>query len=132
MNSRIDPSSLPAGVIGAGLMGTSIAACLLSAGHRVVAVESNGDRRRTARLRVLGLLRESQRQGLGAAGAERAVDRYRVLPEVSALSGAALVIESITENLAAKRSLIRNVEDIVGRETLIGSNTSAIPIKNTP
>jgi threonine dehydrogenase-like Zn-dependent dehydrogenase len=47
------PSKTPAGVVGMGLMGTSIAACLLIAGHPVVAVDADPAQRRRARFRPL-------------------------------------------------------------------------------
>ena len=124
----IDPAAIPVGVIGAGLMGTSIAACLLAAGHPLVAVERDEKRRRTAKRRVLSLLRESSAEGLLRTDPRQVIKRYRAAAEFSDLSGAELVFESITEDLEAKISVIRAVEQVVSRDTLIASNTSAIPI----
>ena len=44
-------ANLPAGVIGLGLMGTSIATCLLAAGHPVVGIDTDPRKRRSARRR---------------------------------------------------------------------------------
>lgn len=46
-NADLRPVGIPAGVVGMGLMGTSIAACLLMAGHPVAALEADAGKRRT-------------------------------------------------------------------------------------
>ncbi len=80
----------PVGVIGMGQMGAGIAVCLLTAGHPVAAVETDGGTRDTARRRVLALLRESQRNGLPRRDATQLIRRlgisagigfYRYTPE---------------------------------------------------
>jgi 3-hydroxybutyryl-CoA dehydrogenase len=120
--------AIPAGVVGAGLMGASIAACLLAAGHPVVAVEVDRAKRRTAKSRLLALLRESKEEGLLKRAPESMVARFRVDPDYSALRDSQLVFESIIEDLQAKKSVIRSVEAVVAKTALIASNTSAIPI----
>ncbi len=37
-NNNINPAQIPVGIVGLGLMGCSIATCLLIAGHPVVAI----------------------------------------------------------------------------------------------
>lgn len=54
--SRDGPTQYSAGVVGMGLMGTSISACLLGAGHSLHCVENNAARRRSGRARLLKLL----------------------------------------------------------------------------
>ena len=49
-------------------------------------------------------------------------------PDFAALRDCGLVIESIFEDLDAKREVLRKVEDVVAPEALIGSNTSALPV----
>jgi 3-hydroxyacyl-CoA dehydrogenase len=51
-----DEHPVPAGVVGLGLMGTSITTCLLAAGHRVVAIDKDAARRRNLKRRVSVLL----------------------------------------------------------------------------
>ena len=48
--------------------------------------------------------------------------------DYSALPGSRIVIESTVEDLRTKRQVIRKVEQTVEPRTIIGSNTSAIPI----
>ncbi|MGH9673101.1 MAG: 3-hydroxyacyl-CoA dehydrogenase family protein [Bryobacteraceae bacterium] len=122
------PERIPAGIVGAGLMGTSIAACLVSAGHPVVAVERDERKRRAAPGRLKELLRESRREGLLKGKTEAAAARYSIAGDTAALKSCRLVFEAIVEDVDAKRRVIRDVEDVVVRTALIGSNTSAIPI----
>lgn len=119
---------IPIGVVGVGLMGSSIAACLLIAGHPVYAIETDPARRRGAARRLLGFLGEARREGLFRGEPRRAVGRFTISEDHSLLGGCAVVIESITENLQAKRGVIRSVEAVVSPATIIGSNTSSIPI----
>jgi 3-hydroxybutyryl-CoA dehydrogenase len=48
--------------------------------------------------------------------------------DIEALRDCGLVIESIFEDLAAKREVLREVEGVVAPDALIGSNTSALPV----
>jgi 3-hydroxybutyryl-CoA dehydrogenase len=115
-------------VIGLGLMGHSIIACLLSAGHSVVALTRKLARHRGTRNRISTLLREMQREGVLDADPQLLLSRLTLAEDVGALSRCAIVIESIIEDLGVKRDTYRAVEAVVPRLTIIGSNTSAIPV----
>lgn len=121
-------SAIPAGVIGMGLMGTSIAACLLAAGHPLVAVERDESKRRAAKGKLLLLLKELSKEGLLKSAPSRIMKRFRVSKNYSALAESAVVIESITESIEEKQGVIRSIERVVSDKVLIGSNTSAIPV----
>lgn len=122
------PENLPVGVAGLGLMGTSITACLLAAGHPVTAVESKAERRATARRRLSALLSEMSREGLFRGQAGDALGRFQSSGDVACLDGSGLVIEAIYESLEQKRELLKSIEATVSPKTPIGCNTSAIPI----
>lgn len=122
------PASVPAGVIGLGLMGTSIATCLLAAGHPVVAIDLDARKRRSAARRIGVLLEEMRREKLLRESPAAVLGRFTAAEDYAALRDAQLVIEAITENVEAKKRVIASVEAVVGPATIIGSNTSAIPI----
>jgi 3-hydroxybutyryl-CoA dehydrogenase len=111
-----------------GLMGTSIAACLLIAGHPVAAVDSNPARCRQARARLREHLQDARREGLLQATPAQVLERFTVSGDFAVLASCQLVIESVFEDLQAKRRVIRQVEDVVSPRALIGSNTSSLPI----
>jgi 3-hydroxybutyryl-CoA dehydrogenase len=115
-------------VIGLGLMGTSITTCLLAAGHPVIGIDKDPAKRRNARKHALALLREMRREKLLSKDPVRLAENLTVTDDFTALLPAALVVECIFEDLAAKREVLRQVEDVVAPEALIGSNTSALPV----
>jgi len=108
-------------------MGTSIATCLLAAGHPVVGVERDPSKRSRARRRTLAYLKQMQAEGVAKGDLRPRLGRFIVGKEYSALAGSQLVVESIVEDLRAKRECLREIEQFVSRDTVIGSNTSAIP-----
>jgi 3-hydroxybutyryl-CoA dehydrogenase len=119
---------VPVGVVGLGLMGTSITTCLLAAGHPVVGIDKDAARRRSARRHGLALLREMHSEKLLIRDPAALIGNLTVAGDFTALRTSALVIECIFEDLAAKREVLRQVEDTIAPEALIGSNTSALPV----
>jgi 3-hydroxybutyryl-CoA dehydrogenase len=117
-----------AGVVGMGLMGTSISACLLSAGHRLLCVETNPAKLRTSRRRLLTLLKDAEGHGLLGSPASMLIDRATISEDFASLEDAEIVVESTVEHLTIKRAVIAEIEAVVSAKTLIGSNTSAIPV----
>jgi 3-hydroxybutyryl-CoA dehydrogenase len=122
------PGITHVGVVGLGLMGTSICACLLGAGHRVTGVEKDNSRRKTARNRIRVLLAGSRKEGLLRADPAQLVRRFVAVQEYLPLVGCGLVVESATEDLQTKLDIIRQIEDVVAPKALIGSNTSGLPV----
>lgn len=116
-----------AGVVGMGLMGSSIAACLLAAGHTVAAVEVDPARLRKAPRRVLSLLEGLTEEGLLRSNPRTALRRLTISDNYSALRESQIVIECVTEDLNVKQAVIRSIEQTVSPGTIIGTNTSAIP-----
>jgi 3-hydroxybutyryl-CoA dehydrogenase len=121
-------SSPPVGIVGLGLMGSSIAACLLAAGHPVAGIEKNAARRKSVKRHILALLREMRKEKLLTRDPVALVRNLTVTEDYGALGHCALVVEAIYEDLDAKRGVLRKIEQSVSREALIGSNTSALPV----
>jgi 3-hydroxybutyryl-CoA dehydrogenase len=125
---EVDPASFPAGVIGLGMMGVSITACLLAAGHSVVGVTRNLEGRSGVAQELKGLLRQMVKQGLLRKDPALLLKRFHATEDFRALRECKIVIESIVESAADKKAALRNVEEVVSAETIIGTNTSAIPV----
>ena len=117
-----------AGVVGMGLMGTSISACLLAAGHSLHCVESDPAKLRSARGRLSKLLKDAQAEGVITATPAALLQRFSISNKISDLKNAEIVVESTVEDLAVKRQVISDIEQVVSAKALIGSNTSAIPV----
>jgi 3-hydroxybutyryl-CoA dehydrogenase len=128
MRAAAHPRRIVAGVVGLGLMGCSIASCLLAAGHRVIGLEPVPRRRRQARGRVRHDLDELARERLLRAATSRALGRLRVTSDYADLAGCGIVIEATVEDLATKRAVIASLERVLARDAIIGLNTSALPI----
>jgi 3-hydroxybutyryl-CoA dehydrogenase len=109
-------------------MGTSITTCLLAAGHPVIAIDKDISRRRSVRRHVQALLREMRREKLLSEDPAALATKLTVTDDFGVLRDTVLVIECIFEDLEAKRDVLRKLEDALAPETLIGSNTSALPV----
>lgn len=123
-------NSVRIGVVGLGLMGKSIVACLLSAGCAVTGLDSDRNRCRQAKSRVQTLLKEMRLEGLLKVAPRKATANFDVSEHYPSLVSCKVVIEAISEDLGTKRDVIRRVEEVVSAGTLIASNTSAIPISS--
>jgi 3-hydroxybutyryl-CoA dehydrogenase len=122
------PQNVPVGVVGLGLMGTSIIACLLAAGHPVVGVTRNIERRRNSPDRIRGLLAEMRSEGLITRDPDEIAARFQVTDDYADLADCRYIFESILEDLALKKETIAKIEAAVSPTAVIGSNTSSIPV----
>ncbi|MCL5744182.1 MAG: 3-hydroxyacyl-CoA dehydrogenase NAD-binding domain-containing protein, partial [Acidobacteria bacterium] len=127
-HNHLSPHDVPAGVIGLGLMGHSIIACLLSAGHPVIAVTRKLSEHRDSRRRVRQLLVQLRQEGLTVSEPAALMERLRLSERYEDLSNCGVVVESVLEDLETKREAYRRVEAVVPARCIIGSNTSSIPV----
>lgn len=128
MHHSTDPRQLRVGVVGLGLMGSSIAAALLVSGHRVEAIAPLPTDLPPARDRIAGQLRLCANTGLLERPPEAYAEGLTIGEDYGRLRGCALVLECVTEDLAVKEAVYRRIEAAVGPGAVLASNTSAIPI----
>ena len=119
---------IPIGTVGLGLMGSSIATCILAAGHQVTSLVKNIDEADKARQRILDYLVQLQTEGILKEDPENVIQRLTVTDNVSLLATHEVVIESITENTDEKKLVYQQLESVLSPTAIIGSNTSAIPV----
>jgi 3-hydroxybutyryl-CoA dehydrogenase len=113
-----------AAVVGAGVMGAGIAQVLATAGWRVGLHDPDPAALATAADRIAG--------GLALLDHPAAPVLARIDVEeglAAAVQGASLVIEAGPEHLAVKQEIFASLEALVSPETVLASNTSAIPIR---
>ena len=122
------PGSIPVGVVGLGLMGTSVATCLLAAGHPVAAVEIDSSKRQSARGRILNYLREMNRERLLPGDPREVIGRLKIVEDYAGLENCQLVVECVFEDLDVKKDVLRKVEAAISSRSIIGTNTSGIPV----
>jgi 3-hydroxybutyryl-CoA dehydrogenase len=123
MNEKI-----PIGTVGLGLMGSSIATCILAAGHEVTSLIKDISQAAEARERILGFLWQLKEEGILKQDPTRVIQKHLITDDVNRLKGHELVIESITENIEEKKKVYRQLETVLSPTAIIGSNTSAIPV----
>lgn len=119
---------IPVGVVGLGLMGCSIATCLLIAGHPVIAVAPISDDLKHAGSRIHTHFSNSKEQGLVSEVPEYYLKNLVITEDYSLLKECKLVIECTIENESIKKSVYAKVESVIAGNALMTSNTSAIPI----
>jgi 3-hydroxybutyryl-CoA dehydrogenase len=115
-------------VIGLGLMGRSIVACLLTAGHRVMGVTDDPAASVSIQQRIAELLNEMRDENLLSDDVHSVMQRFTVTEDVNLIAGSSIVFESITEDLTLKRSLLHKAERIVSPTCILATNTSALPV----
>jgi len=117
-------------VVGAGYMGSGIGQILACAGSRVLMVDANAERARSAVESSFSQAAEFEARGLRPAGSARAVrERTRAADDLTAgVEEADLVVEAVPEDLALKVNVIQQVERRAPEGAVIATNTSSIPI----
>ena len=115
-------------VIGGGFMGAGIAEVSAVAGMPVV-VRDLPQFLDAARGRVEKSLAGHVRKGrMDEAARDEALGRICFTSELKDVAGADLVIEAVPEVLDLKLSLMKELDEIVSADIVIGTNTSSIPI----
>jgi 3-hydroxybutyryl-CoA dehydrogenase len=117
------------GVVGLGTMGAGIAQLCVEAGVDTVGREVTSELGEQARDRIAHFLTRKVEKGqLAADERDAAVGRLQLTTELSDFTGCDLVIEAIVEELDAKRELFAALEDVVGPEAVLATNTSALSV----
>ncbi|MDQ6673701.1 MAG: 3-hydroxyacyl-CoA dehydrogenase NAD-binding domain-containing protein [Chloroflexota bacterium] len=117
------------GVVGAGFMGAAIAELGASSGLRVRLRDAAPD----ALARGLARVRKMVDDGVAHRRIQRLEGRqiYQRVSGTTDYSGFSkidLVIEAVFENIHIKRSVVGDLEAVLPADTVIASNTSALPI----
>src|SRR5690606_33584237 len=123
---RGQPSVRRVHVIGAGTMGGDIAAWCALKGLTVTLQDQDRERIAQAQGRAATLFARKTRN---ARDAQAAADRMAPDPRGDGIRHADLVIEAITENLEAKRSLYAQIEPQMQPGAVLATNTSSLSLQ---
>ena len=119
----------PIGVIGLGLLGRGIVASLIAQRRPVIAVARDPEENAAAlpiQERMLDELVD--RDELSPSDLATWHERLTRTTTLEPLRDVSFVIESVTEDFAIKQRVFDELERVVRPDTVIASNTSAIPI----
>lgn len=120
--------TMPVGVVGLGLMGSSIVVSLLASGYRVIAVAPIAGEKQKASAHLQNLLHHTAKAGMLSTGIESCMQSLELVEEYDKLSECGVVLECVIEDKVIKELVYRRITDVVTPDTIIASNTSALPI----
>jgi 3-hydroxybutyryl-CoA dehydrogenase len=117
-------------VVGAGTMGHGIAQVAAVAGYITRLTDTNPEAIASGRNRIQANLVGAVARGtLTRESADAAMSRVTGVPGVEAAArDADLVIEAVLEDLVLKQSLFRQLDGLVGDDTILATNTSSLSV----
>src|SRR5258708_418383 len=123
----VSRSDFTAAVAGAGTMGRGIAQVLAQSGARTLLYDAQPGAAQRAIDSISQALAKLAEKGR-VKDPHAIVKRIEVVPGMQALAPCHLVVEAIVEDLATKRMLFSELEDIVSEECILASNTSSLSV----
>lgn len=124
------PKDIEVGVVGLGLMGSSIAVALLLAGHPVRAIAPlKGDMDNASRY-IHNQLLDCARSGLLKESIEKYEARLFISEDYTQLKDCKLVLECVIERIDIKKDVYDKILKVISTDSILASNTSSIPISN--
>lgn len=125
-------SSLPEGrigIVGSGLMGSGIAQVAAHAGYDVVLHDTTSQ----ALGRALSAIESSQARfvakgAFSADAATAARSRIATTTDLGEMADVSFVVEAVYEQLEVKQQVFASLDRIVGADTVLATNTTALPI----
>lgn len=115
-------------VVGSGLMGSGIAQVCAQSGLQVCINDVSQEILDKALKSISWSAGKFVEKGKLTEKLETIMGRIRTVTDLKAAAQADLVIEAIFEKLEPKQKLFKELDGVCGDQTLIASNTSAIPI----
>ncbi|MGC9197690.1 MAG: 3-hydroxyacyl-CoA dehydrogenase family protein [Acidobacteriaceae bacterium] len=117
------------GVVGAGTMGNGIAHAMARAGFEVKLYEVSEPalERGLATIRT-NLDREAAKGKIDPAEAPAIFARIQAVRRLEDLSACTLVVEAATERLPVKQEIFRDLDELLGADAILASNSSSISI----
>lgn len=116
-------------VVGAGIMGSGIAAQCALAGYPVTLEDVNEELARRGIANAIRALDHAVQRGkIGPGDREAAIPRIDIAIGLRRADSAQIVIEAAPEDLALKRKIFAEIEPAAHPTALLATNTSSLPI----
>lgn len=117
------------GVLGCGTMGSGIAQVFAASGRDVIVLETSQSRIDAGLAAIAGFLDGGIARGkLTEDGKAATLARISATTDVGDVSGADLVVESVSEDAEVKSAVLGDVAAVVGQRVPILTNTSALSV----
>jgi 3-hydroxybutyryl-CoA dehydrogenase len=117
------------GIVGSGIMGSGVAECAARNGFEVVL---RSRQKATADSMLAGLekslRRQVEKERITQEDCDATLGRVTVTSDLRDLTDCDLVLESIVEDMVAKRHLFTELDRLCGESTILASNTSTLPV----
>ena len=113
------------GIIGAGTMGTGIAACFADVGFDVVVVDQDNNSIARGLQRLNDIYSRMVKSGkLAASEAKKRLMRVQFAEDYASLADVDLVIEAVFESMDVKSEVFRRLNNVLRPDVILASNTS--------
>jgi 3-hydroxybutyryl-CoA dehydrogenase len=117
------------GVIGLGTMGAGIAEVFARNGYSVVGIEVSEDALERGREHVQHSTERAVRRGkLTAEQQAELIGRISFTTELKDLAPADFVVEAVVESMPIKKSIFRELDDVVSPDAILATNTSSLSV----
>lgn len=117
------------GVVGAGTMGSAIAQHFVMKGLKVLLVDQQDSFLARGQGHIRSSLEEAMARGLlDQQAMDQVLSRLQCTTHKAELAAADLVVEAVFENLAVKKALFAELEQLVRPDCILASNTSSFLI----
>ncbi len=117
------------GVVGTGIMGHAITQVVAQAGYDVVACDRNQEKLDKGLARIDKQLAKAVEKGkLEQSDADEAKGRITGTLDKSDFSDCDIAIEAVTEDLALKQAVWKELDEACGNGTIFASNTSSLAV----
>ncbi len=117
------------GVIGSGTMGSGIAQAAAASGFIVHTLDVSPDQVKAAYAKIEERLDGRVKKGsLPRHERDATMSRLNVAKDLAALKDAEVVVEAVSEDMALKRKIIGQLDEMASARTLLATNTSSLAI----
>jgi 3-hydroxyacyl-CoA dehydrogenase / enoyl-CoA hydratase / 3-hydroxybutyryl-CoA epimerase len=119
------------GVLGAGFMGGAIAYVSALAGIDVVLVDRDPETAEKGKAHSQALMDQQVKRGRATVPERDALlERIEPTADYVTLKDCELIIEAVFEDRKVKEEVIGRAQNVIGKDTIFGSNTSTLPISS--
>lgn len=117
------------GIVGAGTMGSGIALTAAASGETVLLFDSLDAALRRSEEIIKSMLKSwVDKSKITAEQFDEIFQKIQFTSDLKDFKSCTLVIEAITEQIQIKSDLFKRLEDIVGEDTILATNTSSLSV----